>query len=64
LICAIWRKEDLSKEWKTSIIIPVYKKGDKSDCNNYRVISLLPTCYKLLSVILLTCLSGFVHEIT
>jgi len=48
-INAIWRKEELPKEWKTSIAVPVYKKGDKSDCNNYRGISLLSTCYKVLS---------------
>jgi len=63
LISAIWRKEELSKEWKTSIIVPIYKKGDKSDCNNYRRISLLPTCYKVLSNILLTRLSVYVDEI-
>jgi hypothetical protein len=36
LIISIWNKEDLPGEWKVSIIIPIYKKGDKTDFNNYR----------------------------
>jgi hypothetical protein len=45
----ILNKEDLSEEWKESIIVPVCKKEDKTDCSNYRGISLLPTMYKILS---------------
>jgi len=40
LIISIWKKEKLSEEWKESIIVPIYKKGDKTDC--YRGISLMP----------------------
>ena len=40
LIIAIWNKEELPGEWKESIIVPIDKKGDKTDCNNYRGISL------------------------
>ena len=54
LTTSIWKKEKLPEEWKESIIVPIHKKGDKTDCNNYRGISLLPTTYKILSNILLT----------
>ena len=40
LIISIWNKEELPEEWKESIIVPIHKKGDKTDCNNYRGISL------------------------
>ena len=54
LIISIWIKEELPDKWKESIIVPIHKKGDKTDCNNYRAISLLPTTYKILSNILLS----------
>ena len=36
LISSVWNKEELPEEWKESIIVPIYKKGDKTDCSNYR----------------------------
>jgi len=54
----------LPEEWKESIIVPIYKKGDKTDCNNYRGISLLPTTYKILSNILLSRLITYAEETT
>jgi hypothetical protein len=32
LIISIWNKEELPEEWKESVIVPIYKKGDKTDC--------------------------------
>jgi hypothetical protein len=61
LICSIWNKEELPQQWKESIIVPIYKKGDKT--NNYRRISLLSTAYKILSNILLARLIPYVSEI-
>jgi uncharacterized protein YfaP (DUF2135 family) len=31
LIISIWNKEELPEERKESIIVPIYKKGDKTD---------------------------------
>jgi len=59
LIISIWNKEELPEEWKNSVIVPIYKKGDKTDCNNYRSISLLSTTYKFLSNILLSRLTQY-----
>jgi len=36
LIISIWNKEKLPEEWQELIIVPMYKKGDKTDCSNYR----------------------------
>jgi hypothetical protein len=51
--------------WKELIIVPIYKKGDKRDCNNYRGISFLLTTYtyKTLSSILLSRLTPYAKEI-
>jgi hypothetical protein len=63
LINSVWNKEELPDQWKQSIIVPVHKKGDKTDCNNYCGISLLSTSYKILSDILLSMLSPYVVAI-
>jgi len=63
LINSTWNKEELPEEWKESIIVPIYKKGDKTDCSNHRGISLLSTTYKILSNILLTKLTPHAEEI-
>jgi len=34
LTISVWNKEELPEEWKESIIVPVYKKGNKTDCSN------------------------------
>jgi len=63
LITSIWKKEKLREEWKESITLPIHKKGDKTDCNNYMGISLLPAIHKILSNILRSRLIAYVKEI-
>jgi len=31
IITSLWNKEELPEEWKELIIVPIYKKGDKTD---------------------------------
>jgi hypothetical protein len=64
LINSIFNKEELPDQWKESIIAQIHKKGDKTDCNNYRGISLLSTSYKILLNILLSRLNLYIDEIT
>jgi hypothetical protein len=63
LINCIWNKEEMPEQWKESIIVPIYKKGNKTDCSNYRGISLLSTSYKILFNIFLSRLTPYVDEI-
>jgi hypothetical protein len=63
LIHSVWNKDELPDQWKESIIVPIHKKGDKTDCNNYREISLLSTSYNVLLNILLSRLVPYIDEI-
>jgi hypothetical protein len=62
LITSIWNKEELPDQWKESIIMPIHKMGDKTDCNN-RGMLLLSTSYKISSGIFLLWLSPYIDEI-
>jgi len=63
LFISVWNKIKLHEEWKESVIVPIYKKGDKTGFSNYRGISLLPSTYKILSNILLQRLTPYTDEI-
>jgi hypothetical protein len=63
LIMLMWNKEELPHQSKESIVVPIHKKDDKTDCSNYRGILLLPISYKILSNILLYRLIPYADEI-
>jgi hypothetical protein len=63
LIKLIWNNEELPLQWKESTMVPTHKKGDQTDCSNYRGISLLSTSYKILSNTLLARLTPYADEI-
>lgn len=48
--------------WKQANVIPIFKKGDKSDPNNYRPVSLLNTTSKLMEKIVFKYIFNFFQE--
>ena len=60
LIISVWIKEEFSEDWKESIIVPIYKNGDKTDFNNYRGILF---CHYVQNFILLSRLTPYAEEI-
>ena len=58
----IWQEKAWPQDWKRSIFIPLFKKGDKKDCGNYRTISLISHTSKIMLKILQKRLEGFLNK--
>ena len=39
-------KEKIPKDWELRIVVPLFKKGDISNCNNYREMSIAIKVYE------------------
>ena len=53
LCLEIWESGVWPEEWTQSIFIPIHKKGDKLQCNNYRTIALVSHASKILLKVVL-----------
>ena len=53
---------NIPEELMTSIVISVPKKGDLTDMNNYRGISLMPVCVKIVAAIVAQRISSAFEE--
>ncbi|XP_039278735.1 uncharacterized protein LOC111055532 [Nilaparvata lugens] len=62
LITGIWVSEEMLDEWKRGIICPIFKKGDKLMCNNYRGKTLLNIAYKIFSTIIFKRVTLYAEE--
>jgi hypothetical protein len=54
----------ISEEWKEIIIVPIYKKGDRDRCENYRGIALENVAYKILVNVILEKIKPYIEKIT
>lgn len=52
IINMAWQKEKIPKDWEIRLILPVHKKGDTMDSQNYRGITLLSTPTKIFEKII------------
>ena len=53
LFDSIWGSESISSDWLNHLIVPLHKKGRRSECDSYRGIALLSISRKVLAHILL-----------
>ena len=44
----IWKRKEWPTDWKKSVYVPIYNKGDKKECGNYRTIALISHASKVL----------------
>jgi hypothetical protein len=47
LIFNVWMQKEISQDWGKEIKVPIFKKGDRKACNNYRGVTLISQCAKL-----------------
>ena len=55
----IWREGKVSQQWKDAVITVLHKKGDTTECGNYRGISLVSHAGKVLLKVVARRLSAY-----
>jgi len=63
LFVVVWEEEELPKEWRDALLVPVQKKGDLTKCDNRREISFLDITGKLFRKVLWRRLQELAEEL-
>ena len=59
LTILIWRQGKVPQQWKDAVVTVLHKKGDKTECGNYRGISLVSHAGKVLLKVVARRLSAY-----
>ena len=60
----IWKTQQWPQDWKSSVCIPISKKGNAKECSNYHTITLISHISKVMLKILQARLQQYVnHEL-
>ena len=60
----IWKTQQWPKDWKSSVFIPIPKKGNPKECSNYYTIALISHASKVMLKILQASLQKYMnHEL-
>ena len=57
----IWKSRQWAQDWKTSLFIPIPKKGNVKECSNYCIIALFSHANKVMLKILQANLQWYVN---
>ena len=55
----VWDEVEVPKDWESGVVMPLFKKGDRMDLDNYRGITLMDVVGKVFSSILRNRLEKF-----
>ena len=63
VILCVWEREKVPEDWQKAILVPLYKgKGDRTECGNWRDISLLSVVGKVFTHLLLERVNAIVES--
>ena len=57
LLSLIWEKERIPEDWCKGLIVKLPKKGDLTNCGNWRGITLMPTAAKVMGKVIIKRIS-------
>ena len=58
----IWRTQQWTRDWKTSVFIPIPKKGNAKECSNYCTVALISHAIKVILKILQARLQQYMNS--
>ena len=63
IVVRIWKGGEVPQQWKDAIVMVLYKKKDRTECGNYRGISLVAHAGKILPKIIARRLSEYCERV-